>query len=575
MKKVFIFCISSALLVACGTSKTGKQTSSSSSKKTSTTVSPEVKNLFHSAMQSYLVHNNDKALKEISAYVSKNPKDDAGFYLLSKLQFEAKDTLATIKSLENATNIDPNNKWYNEELGYLYLSKNEFQKAADIFQKLVKKEPREANYQLNLLQSYYGLKQFDNCLQVINNIENVTGKNPDTYIQRFTVYSRMKKYDDAEKILMESITLFPEDDRALFNLNDLYNARNQKQKMISYLEKTLKENPENTTASLLMAEYLLQKNEYYKAEQLLLKVYQNPTVDPTYKRYFLIDNYIERKLMSNTLAEKLAMIGYTKNPEDGFFSLLLGDIYDKQGNTLDASTYYKKSIDLTKNNKEALLRIVYLEFQNANYEELIKYSQKALELYPSEKDLYYFYSIGLLKTRKYDECIDVIENGLVYVTDNAVKVDYLTIQAEALFGKKETTKARKLYESLIVDNPTNEFLKNNYALALTKYQVDHKTALTIITKLLEKSPKNNRYLFTKGLIFLNQNQLDDALKVFQEIYVSEPNDSGLNDYLGDVYAKKGDLNKAVEYWLKAKEFGSKNVMLEKKIEEKKYYEELF
>jgi hypothetical protein len=45
--------------------------------------------------------------------------------------------------------------------------------------------------------------------------------------------------------------------------------------------------------------------------------------------------------------------------------------------------------------------------------------------------------------------------------------------------------------------------------------------------------------------------------------------------MGDGYIKTGNKEKAVEYWKKAKELGSTNKNLDKKIEKKEYYDPIY
>jgi tetratricopeptide (TPR) repeat protein len=42
------------------------------------------------------------------------------------------------------------------------------------------------------------------------------------------------------------------------------------------------------------------------------------------------------------------------------------------------------------------------------------------------------------------------------------------------------------------------------------------------------------------------------------------------EHAGDIYAAYGDIPKAMEYWLKAKERGSDSTTLDSKIKEKRY-----
>ena len=42
-------------------------------------------------------------------------------------------------------------------------------------------------------------------------------------------------------------------------------------------------------------------------------------------------------------------------------------------------------------------------------------------------------------------------------------------------------------------------------------------------------------------------------------------------HCGDIYAKCGDIDKAVEFWIKAREGGDESKLLKKKIKKRRYY----
>jgi tetratricopeptide (TPR) repeat protein len=55
----------------------------------------------------------------------------------------------------------------------------------------------------------------------------------------------------------------------------------------------------------------------------------------------------------------------------------------------------------------------------------------------------------------------------------------------------------------------------------------------------------------------------------------DPNDNSNIEHLGDAYILLGEVDKALECWGKAKQLGSKNKVLDKKIDKKNYYEPVY
>jgi tetratricopeptide (TPR) repeat protein len=101
--------------------------------------------------------------------------------------------------------------------------------------------------------------------------------------------------------------------------------------------------------------------------------------------------------------------------------------------------------------------------------------------------------------------------------------------------------------------------------------LDLEKANQIIDEVLSTFPNEARYLDTKGLILFQQGKYPDAKTYFERACgAAESNDKTCIEHLGDVLFMLGNKEGAVGYWLRAKELGSANKMLNEKITQKKY-----
>lgn len=115
-------------------------------------------------------------------------------------------------------------------------------------------------------------------------------------------------------------------------------------------------------------------------------------------------------------------------------------------------------------------------------------------------------------------------------------------------------------------SPKNSFVKNNFAYQLALHELDLEKANQIIDEVLSTLPNEARYLDTKGLILFQQGKYADAKTYFERACgTAKSNDKTCIEHLGDVLSMLGDMEGALSYWLKAKELGSANKMLNEKI----------
>ena len=68
---------------------------------------------------------------------------------------------------------------------------------------------------------------------------------------------------------------------------------------------------------------------------------------------------------------------------------------------------------------------------------------------------------------------------------------------------------------------------------------------------------------------------EEAKLFFDKAYKLNPNDKLIVEHQGDALYKTGQKTEAVELWIKAKELGSTNKMIDKKIDKKEFYEPVY
>ena len=94
---------------------------------------------FLDAAAAYAEGDYNQALLRFSALYEADPFDDAVCYYMGVCEFALNDAEAAEKHLSEAVAIDPENEWYLHALSTLYNAKGDQMKAAELLEKLVKK----------------------------------------------------------------------------------------------------------------------------------------------------------------------------------------------------------------------------------------------------------------------------------------------------------------------------------------------------------------------------------------------------------------------------------------------------
>jgi tetratricopeptide (TPR) repeat protein len=146
---------------------------------------------------------------------------------------------------------------------------------------------------------------------------------------------------------------------------------------------------------------------------------------------------------------------------------------------------------------------------------------------------------------------------------------------EANFGLKDIENGKIFYEKAIEKQPKSLILKNNYAYRLALQTNELEKAEKLIDEVLLSAQNQGRFLDTKGWILFVKGKYLAAQDYFNQALTISPNDKVIIEHIGDCAFKLGQKDKAIEYWLKAKELKSTNQNLDKKIQNKAYYDPIY
>lgn len=91
---------------------------------------------------------------------------------------------------------------------------------------------------------------------------------------------------------------------------------------------------------------------------------------------------------------------------------------------------------------------------------------------------------------------------------------------------------------------------------------------------LELRPGEATFLDTYGWILYKQGKYQEAKRYVEDAIKRTPDADGtLWDHLGDINYKLNNIDEAVKQWQKAKDKGTENNLIDKKIQDRKVYEQ--
>lgn len=209
-----------------------------------------------------------------------------------------------------------------------------------------------------------------------------------------------------------------------------------------------------------------------------------------------------------------------------------------------AREMFKKLETLGDQSAANYKQLLTLSFQLKQRDDVLVYANKLKKADPSEKVAYYIGRVHY-DNDNYGEAIKSLTEAAKEDPTNA-EVPYLIAHSYADMMNYKL--AVPFFLKAIELKPTEGFW--TYELGLICYAMhDDKNALKYILLAAEKGYKrDNDYLENLGIAYLNIGELDNGVKILNEILVKKPSDMNLLNMIAEAYYYKGKYQQAMDYW---------------------------
>ncbi|MEN9919547.1 MAG: hypothetical protein RL662_1983 [Bacteroidota bacterium] len=480
-----------------------------------------------------------------------------------------------------AVKYDSNNFYYNMALAGSAVEKEQFKEAANIYQKLIALNPMKVELYMYLSEVYRLNGDFARSIEALNDYERTTGMNEKITMQKFALYSALNDKKKAFAEVQKYIDKNPNDVRYYILQGNLFLQDGKNKEAYASLNKAKAIDPENPLLITSMANYYETTGSKEAAETELKSALFSAKTD-TDEKIGILTQYIgilqqnkQETQKANLLIDSL-MIQY---PQEAKFNLLYGNLLMLQNKKKDANFQYRIYAESDPTNTlgwEQLLQSTDMDSIDA----LIDVCKSAISYLP-EQPLYYFYlSAGQYQKKEYKEALKTIDKGIVFVDpSNPGLLSEFHSQRGSIFHELKVQDSVFIeYDKALKYNPQNVGVLNNYAyyLSIAKKDLDKAEKMSSIT--IKSEPTNPTFLDTYGWV-LFQKEVYSMAKIYIEKAVNHSLEkekevsTEVLEHYGDVLYMTDEKDKALEYWIKAKEKGSESKTLDKKIETKTYVAE--
>lgn len=267
------------------------------------------------------------------------------------------------------------------------------------------------------------------------------------------------------------------------------------------------------------------------------------------KNYNNHENYFKRAAIyfklndiENAKADINEALSLNANKSE--YRLLKSEIFRKEVKFAKALEEAKLAEILGLKSPELYTILGDLFQKNNQISEAKKYLKYAQEIAPNNGEVYYY--TALLNTKLGDttaalENLNLAKKLKPRFTDTYKRLSEIyTQQGNTDMAKALTEDLAKLYP----DDPENATI----LAKIYQKRLNIDSAMIFYKKALTLKPNLYQVSYDAGMLSLRYNYLDDAIQFFENTYKYAPKTPFINTSLGICYEKKGDSDKAYEYY---------------------------
>ncbi len=399
------------------------------------------------------------------------------------------------------------------ELASIHAANNDFTSASLLLEKAIKIDETNIWYKLLLAQVYQQARKFSEAADVYTRLLQDDPDNQEFLYTKAILLEYAKKYDEAIQA---------------------YNILEQKAGI-------------NEQISVAKQRIYMENGQTDKAFDEVEKLIEN---NPSEAKYYglLADLYVSKGDRENALKNYNKIL--EMDPDNGFVHFSLANIYLDDNNTEKAfeetaKGFSSESVDMQTKLQLYMMMVSNRDKSKITTEQENELIQILLQTNPDEYIVHTVYADFLFRNEKNEEGRVQLLKAL-----DIEKSDYM-VWNQLLLTDNDLQDWSALYDhtkeviDLFPNQPQGYFFNAVACIQLKKYDETAKVVDEGLDYVIDNNQLEGQFIMLKGEAVYNQNNLDEAFKLFDESVQIDPNNYiALNNYAYYLSETGRDLDKA-------------------------------
>lgn len=490
-------------------------------------------------------------------------------YSLSRL-----DRAPLGESLElaaRAFKVDSSNKWYAQHYGVLLLGARQYDRALDVYKRLMTIDKHDVSTYFYLASLYRMRGMPYSAISVLDSAEIRLGRHPYLADIKRDMLIETMQYDRAiaegERLLLDS----PHDVETHLGLARTYESAKRDSMASRYYDSALQLDSTSVEVVAEVLDYYLRKNNYLKVFELGELFVQNDAIDEHERIDFVrtftkdLELYSYYVLQIGKLIQHLEVL-YPTNRDVVEMQTMHLFLLNQH---VDAITYLREHL----NDENVTPRDFYLAVDLAEYLGLTGFMSEdiahALRLFPDNIEIislsaFHQYSMGNKK-----QAIKIYRKALKRVEEDEMRSRLWGSIGDIYHELNNNKEAFKAYRKALEYDAENALVLNNYAYFMALENIDLERALAMAQMAITIEEGNYNYLDTYAWILHLLGRNTEAKRyMVQALSLNGQQSSSLLAHYADILWDLGEEFMAHTYWKRAVDRGYDAEEMQQHIAEK-------
>ena len=522
--------------------------------------------------------NDAAAFEMLRRCLDIRPDASETYYYLAHYYLRMKDNDKALAAFKKASQLEPDNVNYLETLAQMYLQSQDLKSATETFEQLSKAEPDREDI-LGMLVELYSNddSQYSKAIATLDRMEQLDGMNERISYAKAEFYQKMGNGKAAIAEMKKLADQYPNDLNYRSSYADMLLMNDNEKKAIDIYRGILREEPGNSKVLFSMRTYFKGQGNMVAADSMTVNILTASNANTDEKIYLLRQEVMDNENGGSDSTKIIRLFERAINTKDSdpSIGLLYASYMElKKMPKADINRVLEDVLKKAPDNAAARLQLIADAWEKKDFGRVVTLCSAARQYNPDEMAFYYYQGVALSQQDKTDEALDTFKNGISVINEQSspdIVSDFYSIMGDLLHEKGEKQQAFAAYDSCLQWKPDNLMCLNNYAYYLSESGGNLIKAEEMSYKTIKAEPQNATYLDTYAWILFRQERYAEAkIYINQTLQCDSDSSAVIVEHAGDIYAKCGDIDKAVELWTAALKKSPDNELLARKTRQRKY-----